>query len=138
MKVAGIGLVAGLAACGVGLIVFAAWWYAGMPRPGQEPAPADTDGVVPLSSVCKPDEEWTAATYHDLRVKDGEVVEVMARIEVNDCKLDELGAGSEDRRETIAHERAHARGLSHFEGSPFRWSENYNPAFWPRGRIEGE
>jgi hypothetical protein len=129
VRVLGVGLMA------IGALLFAGalWLWAGAPEHDPLPARPDTDGEIPVTSVCRPDEPQLASTFHDRRVRDGKVVEIMARIEINDCRLRELRAGPEDRQRVIAHEKAHARGWKHFEGTP--WT---NDAFWPRYRITGE
>jgi hypothetical protein len=48
-------------------------------------------------------------------------------IEYDRCEMRRMGATREDWREVIRHERAHARGFAHGEGSP-RYNAAYHPS----------
>jgi hypothetical protein len=129
---------AGLIATGVFILVAVIWVYLGTPVAEVETKTGeglvDSDGKIPIESVCHPNAGWPAKTGGSvLRDADSlRVVEVRYRIEINDCRLRKLGAGPRDRDHVIAHERAHARGWDHWEGTP--WT---NAAFFPRYRITG-
>ena len=65
----------------------------------------DSDGKVPIESVCYPNAEWLAQTGGSV-LRDADtlrVVEVRHRIEINDCRLKKLDAGPRDRERVIAH-----------------------------------
>ena len=74
-------------------------------------ARADSDGNVPVVSSC-----WSGNTvglykwYFDGYTTQGTIF-------INDCALDRLGAGPNDRQAVIAHERGHANGLTHSSNS---------------------
>lgn len=51
-------------------------------------------------------------------------------IEYDVCEMRRLGATSEGWQRLKAHERAHSRGLAHYEGSPAT-----NPAYYPNVNI---
>ena len=128
----------GLITAGVFILVAVMWVYLGSPvvEVGTKTGGGlvDSDGKVPIESVCYPNAEWLAQTGGSV-LRDADtlrVVEVRHRIEINDCRLRKLGAGPRDRERVIAHERAHARGWDHWEGTP--WT---NAAFFPRYRITG-
>lgn len=68
---------------------------------------ADSDGNVPVYSSC-----WAGNSVGLYRwYSDGYTTQ--GRILVNECALDRLGAGPRERQQVIAHERGHARGLTH-------------------------
>ena len=124
---------AGLIAAGVFVLVAVVWFYLVTPVAEVETRTGgglvDSDGEVPVEGVCYPNAEWLAKTGGTAS-RDADtlrVVEVRYRIEVNDCLLRKLDAGPRDRDRVIAHERAHARGWEHWEGTP--WT---NAAFFPR------
>jgi hypothetical protein len=71
-------------------------------------AMADSDGYVPVYSVCHSGYGYLA--YYDWSY-DGYTV--TGAIYVDDCLLTELGAGPYDRQRVIAHEHGHALGLPH-------------------------
>ena len=129
---------AGLIAAGVFVLGAVIWFYLGTPVAEVETRTGgglvDSDGKVPVEGVCQPNEEWLAKTG-GIASRDADtlrIVEVRYRIEINDCLLRKLDAGPRDRDRVIAHERAHARGWEHWEGTP--WT---NAAFFPRYRITG-
>ena len=127
-----------LLAAGVFVLGAVIWFYLGTPVAEVEARTGgglvDSDGEVPVEGVCQPNAEWLAKTGGTVS-QDADtqrVVEVRYRIEINDCLLRKLDAGPRDRDRVIAHERAHARGWEHWEGTP--WT---NAAFFPRYRITG-
>ena len=70
-------------------------------------ARADSDGNVPVVSSCWPGNsvglyKWYSNGYT-----------TQGTILINECALDRLGAGPNDRQQVIAHERGHANGLHH-------------------------
>ena len=72
------------------------------------PVMADSDGHVPIYSVCQSGYGYLA--YYNWSY-DGYAVS--SAIYVDDCLLTDLGAGPYDRQRIIAHERGHAMGLPH-------------------------
>ena len=68
---------------------------------------ADSDGNVPVVSSC-----WAGNSvglykwYSNGYTTQGTIL-------INECALDRLGAGPNDRQQVIAHERGHANGLHH-------------------------
>lgn len=68
---------------------------------------ADSDGRVPVVSSC-----WAGNSvgiyswYSNGYTTQGKIL-------INDCALDRLGAGPQDRQAVVAHERGHAKGLPH-------------------------
>ena len=83
----------------------------------QEAAPAaDSDGYVPIYSVCFPENEFTgegggiydlAAAY--VPYDNGSSIE--GYILLNECALERYGAGPNDIQHVIDHELGHAAGL---------------------------
>ena len=70
-------------------------------------AQTDSDGYVPVYSTCYAGYQtgyysWTSDGYTTYGV-----------IYVNDCALQALGAGPNDRQDVIEHERGHALGYPH-------------------------
>ncbi len=71
-------------------------------------AAPDRADATPIYSTCYPGDEvgrynWEVdddGNFHDY-------------IEINECALERLGAGPEDRERVVAHELGHARGLTH-------------------------
>jgi hypothetical protein len=93
--------------------------------------PADTDGHVPIKNKCEPDgnpdwgEEWVGRYgWKSVRDEAGNVEEVRGSIYVNECRMKNLSYTEEERLGVIRHERGHARGWDHGEGTP-----ETNPAF---------
>ena len=70
---------------------------------------ADTDGNVPIYSVCYSGYNYGA--YYSWYT-DG-YGNVHGTISVDDCLLADYGAGPYDRQRIIAHEWGHAMGLPH-------------------------
>ncbi len=70
---------------------------------------ADTDGYVPVYSVCYSGTGYLAyySWYYD------GYDTVYGTVYVDDCLLADYGAGPHDRQMVIAHEMGHARGLPH-------------------------
>ena len=129
---------AGLITAGFFILVAIIWVYLGTPvaEVGTKTGGGlvDSDGKIPIEEVCQPNAEWLAQTGVSV-LRDADtlrVVEVRYRIEINDCRFRKLDAGRRDRDRIIAHEKAHARGWDHWEGTP--WT---NAAFFPRYRITG-
>ena len=100
--------------------------------------PRDSDGDIPIKYVCDPryklprglpngnpyiGRTWTQQRGDDVRI----------RIYINKCVLERAGAGKQDIRNVVRHERAHARGWDHYEGSP-----RTNPAYYPNYSITGK
>ncbi len=73
------------------------------------PVMADTDGYVPVYSVCYSGYGYLA--YYSWN-SDG-YGNVSGVIYVDDCLLADYGAGPYDRQRVIAHEWGHATGLPH-------------------------
>lgn len=117
-----------LVAAGVLLISYAAL---AAPRYGPQERQIDSDGRVPVVSVCLPRQEWLAGADYRRLTRDGEPL-VRAKVRVNDCLLEKLGAGPQDRHNVISHEMAHTRGWDHFDGRP-----RINPGYYPKYRITG-
>lgn len=68
---------------------------------------ADSDGKVPVVSSC-----WAGNSVGMYQwYSNGQTTQ--GKILINDCALDRLGAGPNDRQAVVAHERGHARGLGH-------------------------
>lgn len=67
----------------------------------------DSDGYVPVYSTCYAGYEVGSYSWYS----DGYTVS--GTIYVNDCALQSLGAGPNDRARVIAHEQGHAAGLPH-------------------------
>lgn len=70
-------------------------------------ARADSDGYVPVSYSCM---AGSAVGLYSWSF-DGSATR--GSITINQCALDRLGAGPEDRQRVLAHERGHSRGLTH-------------------------
>ena len=100
--------------------------------------PRDSDGDVPVKYVCDPHyklprglgngDPYIGRTWTQVR---GD--EVRIRIYINKCVLERAGAGKQDIRNVVRHERAHAKGWDHYEGTP-----ETNPAYYPNYRITGK
>lgn len=67
----------------------------------------DSDGYVPIISTCH---SGYGIGYYSW-YSDGYTVQ--GTIYVDDCVLQDLGAGPNDRAHVIAHERGHALGYGH-------------------------
>ena len=72
-------------------------------------AVADSDGYVPVYSVCY---SGTGYLAYYVWYYDGYGT-VYGTVYVDDCLLADYGAGPYDRQMVIAHEMGHARGLPH-------------------------
>jgi hypothetical protein len=91
--------------------------------------PADSDGDVPIKEACNdkmPKNAWTHRLFSENNTK------VEATIYVDTCELDDLGAGPQDIENFIEHEKAHAKGWQHREGTP-----ETNAAYYPTVDITG-
>lgn len=82
----------------------------------QEVPPADSDGYVPIYSVCYPENEFVGegGGIYDLAAlyvpyDNGYAIE--GYILVNECALERCGAGPNDIQHVIDHELGHAAGL---------------------------
>ncbi len=84
---------------------------------------ADSDGYVPIYSVCYATNEVGYYNYS------WDAYGVYGEILINDCALDRLGAGPMDRQRVIAHELGHSRGLPH-SSDPY---DVMYPIFTPTG-----
>lgn len=71
------------------------------------PISADSDGYVPVYSTCAPG-NWVGNYYW---YNDGYAT--YGTITINDCALQRLGAGPNDRQRVLDHEWGHAIGLPH-------------------------
>ena len=70
-------------------------------------ARTDSDGRVPVVNSCWAGNsvgiyQWYSNGYT-----------TQGKILINNCALDRLGAGPQDRQAVVAHEQGHARGLPH-------------------------
>ncbi len=72
-----------------------------------EYSPVDSDGYVPVYSTCFAGSQVGYYSWYS----DGYTVS--GAIYVNDCYLQSLGAGPNDRARVIEHEMGHAQGLPH-------------------------
>jgi hypothetical protein len=98
----------------------------------QKPRPVDTDGVVPYRLECDLLDDWGGKHYGHWESVNGEVV-MESEIVLNWCRLALQGAGPRDIHRVLEHERAHARGWRHYEGTP-----DTNAAYYPDAiRIMG-
>ena len=98
----------------------------------QQPRPVDTDGVVPYGLECPPLDDWGGRHYGHWETVDGEVV-MEREVALNWCRLALQGAGPLDIHRVLAHERAHASGWRHCEGT-----REENAAYYPDAiRITG-
>ncbi len=59
--------------------------------------------------VCDEDADWIGVTTYK---------EIYILLEFNDCKIRAMGGTDEDLMQTRDHERAHAKGWAHGEGTP--------------------
>ena len=73
------------------------------------PSIADSDGYVPVYSVCYSGTGYLA--YYSWS-SDGYGT-VTGAVYVDDCLLADYGAGPYDREQVVAHEIGHSRGLPH-------------------------
>ncbi len=84
---------------------------------------ADSDGYVPVYSTCYPGNQLGYYSwYFDGYTTYGEIY-------INECALQALGAGPNDRARVIEHEMGHARGLGH--------SSDPNSIMYPVTMITG-
>ncbi|MGI9049787.1 MAG: matrixin family metalloprotease [Rubrobacteraceae bacterium] len=70
-------------------------------------SPVDSDGYVPVYSTCFAGSEVGYYNWYS----DGYTVS--GTIYINDCYLQSLGAGPNDRVRVVEHEMGHAQGLPH-------------------------
>ena len=105
-------------------------------RRGPHPEYTDSDSLVLVESVCLPRAERTGRSYTRTEERRG-ADEIVDTIRVNDCRLEELGGGPQDRRAVILHEYGHTRGWAHGEGSPNPRSPDYNPAYHEATPVTG-
>jgi len=89
-----------------GLIAAAAVALAA-PGTAEAQSQADSDGYVPTYSVCYATNELGFYSWWS----DGYTTEGV--IYINDCALQRLGAGPNDRQRVLEHEWGHAVGLPH-------------------------
>ena len=94
-------------------------------------APADSNGYVPeyyqTVGTCYDGVLGRDHYYLDRSVYYGPHVHW---IEYDVCEMRRLGATSAGWDRLKAHERAHSRGLAHYEGSPAT-----NPAYYPKLNV---
>lgn len=83
----------------------------------------DSDGYVPVQSTCYPGSQVGYYSWYSTGS------EVFGTIYVNDCAIQALGGGPNDRARVIAHERGHALGLPH--------SSNPNSVMYPLVYMTG-
>lgn len=79
----------------------------GLAASGEAEAMADSDGYVPVYSTCDASSQVGYYTWYS----DGYTVQ--GTIYINDCALQRLGAGPNDRQRVLQHEWGHAAGLPH-------------------------
>lgn len=96
----------------------------------------DSDGYVPEYYYCG-NYDGKLAVYryrYNYYYSGGRLYTYNVRgyILYDSCEMRAKGAGYNDWLRVIRHERAHARGWDHYEGSP-----RYNPAYYPRITIRG-
>jgi hypothetical protein len=97
-------------------LVWAHWGRMGT-TDDQKPRPVDTDEVVPYRLECDLLSDWGGRHYGNWETVDGEVV-MESEIALNWCRWVLQGAGPRDIHRVLEHERAHARGWRHYEGTP--------------------
>jgi hypothetical protein len=85
----------------------------------------DSDRRVPEYYGCYAG-QWAGLT----RKRVSSTGEVACRIYYDKCAMNRLNAGPRDWDKLRAHERAHARGFAHYEGSP-----STNPAYYPKFNV---
>jgi hypothetical protein len=85
--------------------------------PEEDYVPYDYNKPITETVVCKRSVDWIGLTTY----KADSIL-----IEYNDCKSRAMGGTDIDLMQTRDHERAHATGLDHGEGTPAT-----NPAFYP-------
>jgi hypothetical protein len=83
----------------------------------------DTDGRIPEYLTCGFRAMGRASSYRDA------AGDIQFLIRYNICAARRQDWSVAEWRETIAHERAHARGFAHHESTPRR-----NPAYYARDR----
>jgi hypothetical protein len=116
----------------VGLLAFQAPGNSAPEKPKPSASP-DSDGKVPIKKVCYHDNPHQAFAHRQAyRNSAGELTGMEVTIYVDTCELRDLGAGPEDVKEFIRHEKGHADGWSHGEGDP-----KHNPAYYPQIKITG-
>jgi len=112
--------------------------FLGPGQPGNadtETIPVDTNGQVPLKSICQPEGNpkwngkgkiWVGRYQWKPIREEGRVKEIRGTIYLNECRMRELGYTPQMREKVFEHERAHALlGLDHGEGTP-----ETNPAYY--------
>lgn len=96
----------------------------------------DSDGKVPVKEVCdmglNPNGNHWFGVHKEWTIRDssGKYLRTEYVILINRCYLDSQGAGPTDRAVWIAHEKAHALGFQHYQGTP-----QTNAAYYPRGGL---
>lgn len=88
----------------------------------------DTDGYVPVRTVCQShgNRKWGKRWIGHYEAR-GVEKEVIGIIYLNDCKNGQgYYMSNKERRATLQHEKAHAVGWGHGQGTP-----EINPAFHP-------
>jgi len=94
--------------------------------------PADSDGRVPIKRVCHADKQWESWYRWDKYEYPDGSEKVVGTIYLDECKLRDLGAGPDDEKNFIDHERGHAAGWGHGQGTP-----ETNPAYHPKVKVTG-
>ena len=94
-------------------------------------APADSNGYVPeyygVVGTCYDGIVARDTWYVDRSARYGPYVHYIV---YDSCEMNRVGATSAGWARVKAHERAHARGFGHYEGSPY-----YNAAYYPSVNV---
>ncbi len=77
--------------------------------PGENSETYSYDKPIIERAVCDGDADWIGVTTYK---------EIYIQIEYNDCKIRAMGGTDKDLMQTRDHERAHAKGWAHGEGTP--------------------
>src|SRR5215217_3578710 len=94
-----------------------------------DPSVADSDGYVPVYTVCLPEDPLLGDIGGGYAPLDDGFGVVAGIIVINVCALERLGAGPNDIAYVIAHEMGHVAGLLH--------SDDPNDLMYPAYRITG-
>jgi hypothetical protein len=94
-----------------------------------DPSVADSDGYVPIYTVCLPEDPLLGDIGGGYAPLDDGFGGVEGIIVINVCALERLGAGPNDIAYVIAHEMGHAAGLLH--------SDDPSDLMYPAYRITG-